>query len=227
MLDLKICPECGDRADAPVVLEGQLVCRRCDHRWAFRRLPLFALTGPSGGGKSTVGPALARLLSDEVVVLEQDVLWTGGLRDDVDGHPRFRSTWLRMAAMIHQNGRPVVLCGTVVPPEFEPLPERAFFSAIHYLALVAEPEVLAGRLRARPAWREWDEPRIAEMLEFTEWLRADAATMSPPVTLFDTTPVPLDTAVEHVAGWIRRTLREGRPASAAPPAGSPAVRRSR
>ena len=60
------------------------------------------------------------------------------LRDDVDGHPAFRSVWLRMAAMIHQSGRPVVLCGTVVPPEFEDLPERVFFSDIHYLALVGE-----------------------------------------------------------------------------------------
>ena len=76
--------------------------------------------------------------------------------------------------MLHQNGRPVVLCGTVAPPEFEPLPERAFFSDIHYLALVGHAGVAARRLRARPAWREWDEPRIEEMLEFNDWLRTSA-----------------------------------------------------
>ena len=153
VLDLKICPACGDRAQRPAVEEERLVCAACGHRAAFHRLPLFALTGPSGAWQVHGGAQLARRLSGEVVVLEQDVLWTGGLRDDVDGHPRFRSTWLRMAAMIHQSGRPVVLCGTVVPPEFEPLPERVFFADIHYLALVAEPEVLTRRLRARPAWR--------------------------------------------------------------------------
>ncbi|MBK1784247.1 AAA family ATPase [Prauserella cavernicola] len=218
MLDLKICPGCGDRADIPVVTEGQLVCARCGHRRPFHRLPLLALTGPSAAGKSTVGPELARRLSGEVVVLEQDVLWTAGLRDDVDGHPLFRSTWLRMAAMIHQSGRPVVLCGTVVPPEFEPLPERVFFSSIHYLALVADPGALAARLRARPAWREWDEPRIAEMLEFNDWLRADAATMSPPVSLFDTTDATLEAAVDHVEAWVRRVTsadrRSGSPGAA-------------
>lgn len=206
VLDLKICPACGDRADTPVVERGRLVCGPCGHGRAFHRLPLFALTGPSAAGKSTVGPELARRLSAEVVVLEQDVLWTGGLRDDVDGHPAFRSTWLRMAAMVHQSGRPVVLCGTVVPPEFEPLPERVFFSEIHYLALVADSEVLARRLRARPAWRGWDEPRIAEMLAFNEWLRAEAPGMSPPVELFDTTDVPLAVAADHAARWIERRL---------------------
>jgi predicted kinase len=202
MLDPRICPACGDRADVPLVDGDTRVCARCAHRWPFRRLPLFALTGPSGAGKSTVGPLLAERLAGRAVVLEQDVLWIAGLRDDIDGHPAFRSAWLRMAAMIHQNGRPVVLCGTVVPPEFEPLPERALFSDIHYLALVAEPETLACRLRARPAWRQWDEPRIAETLAFNAWLREHAAALDPPVLVFDTTAVPIEAAVDRAEGWI-------------------------
>lgn len=206
MLDLKICPACGDRAELPVVEGERLVCAVCGHRAAFHRLPLLALTGPSGAGKSTVGPELARRLQGEVVVLEQDVLWTGALRDDVDGHPAFRSTWLRMAAMIHQSGRPVVLCGTVVPAEFEPLPERVFFSRIHYLALVADSGVLARRLRGRPAWRGWNELRIAEMLAFNEWLRREGRSMSPPVELYDTTTVSLADSVEHAVRWVRRVL---------------------
>jgi gluconate kinase len=203
-LDLRICPACGDRADRPVVSGALITCARCGHEWPFRRLPLFALTGPSGAGKSTVGPMLAERLSGDAVVLEQDVLWTGALRDDVPGHPAFRSAWLRMAAMLHQNGRPVVLCGTVAPPEFEPLPERAFFSDIHYLALVGSPDSLRRRLRARPAWREWDEERIEEMLEFAEWLRT--ADHTPPVELLDTTDLPVTVAVDHVEKWVRAQL---------------------
>ncbi|WP_020668645.1 AAA family ATPase [Amycolatopsis nigrescens] len=206
MLDLRICPACGDRADRPVVSGEVLVCARCAHRWPFHRLPLFALTGPSAAGKSTVGPILARRLAGRAVVLEQDVLWTAGLRDDVDGHPEFRATWLRMAAMIHQNGTPVVLCGTVVPPEFEPLPERVFFSDIHYLALVGESATLAERLRVRPRWREWDEPRIEEMLEFNEWLRSSAATLDPPVDLFDTTDAGVGDAADYAYEWISGRL---------------------
>ncbi|MFG1639386.1 ABC transporter ATP-binding protein [Amycolatopsis sp. NPDC049252] len=196
-LDLRICPSCGDRAARPVAAGAVLTCARCEHRWPFTRLPLFALTGPSGAGKSTVGPLLLSRFAGEVVVLEQDVLWADALRDDVWA---FRSAWLRMAAMLHQNGRPVVLCGTVAPPEFEQLPERVFFSEIHYLALVSSAESLRRRLRARPAWREWDEPRIEEMLEFNDWLRNSG------VDVFDTTDVEAEDTADHAEKWIRSHL---------------------
>ncbi|WP_326956201.1 nucleoside kinase [Amycolatopsis sp. NBC_01286] len=200
-LDLRICPSCGDRADRPVAVGAELSCVRCGHRWPFRRLPLFALTGPSGAGKSTVGPLLTSRFAGEVVVLEQDVLWADALRGDIRA---FRAAWLRMAAMLHQNGRPVVLCGTVAPPELEPLPERVFFSEIHYLALVGSAESLRRRLRARPAWREWDEPRIEEMLEFNDWLQKSAPELG--VEVFDTTDVPPEATADHAEKWIRSHL---------------------
>ncbi|WP_169816242.1 AAA family ATPase [Nocardia miyunensis] len=211
MLDPNICPRCGERAARVTVDGDRWLCPHCGHDRAFRRLPLLALTGPSGAGKSTVAAALAHRLAGRAVVLEQDVLWVAGLRDDIDGHPEFRSVWLRLAAMIHQNGLPVVLCGTVAPPEFEPLPERAFFTDIHYLALVADPATLAARLRARPAWRAWDEPRIDEMIEFADWLRHHAATLDPPVELLDTTTAPLTATVDHVHSWIDRVLEPSPP----------------
>ncbi|MFD2489589.1 AAA family ATPase [Amycolatopsis jiangsuensis] len=198
-LDLRVCPACGDRARCPQVDGATLRCGLCGHRWPFRRLPLFALTGPSAAGKSTVGPRLAERLAGDALVLEQDVLWTGALQEDVPGHPAFRATWLRMAAMLHQNGSPVVLCGTVAPQELEPLPERVFFADVHYLALVADNETLRARLRARPAWREWDEPRIDEMLEFNLWIRGQ-------VDSIDTTEAPVSDVVTAVEKWVRSNL---------------------
>ncbi|MFD0776719.1 AAA family ATPase, partial [Streptomonospora algeriensis] len=202
-----ICPRCGDFTDRPAVdaaaPAGAVVCcARCGHRAPFRRLPLLCVTGPSGTGKSTVARLLLERLSAEFVVLEQDLLWTGGLRDSGTEHSLFRTTWLRTAAMIHQNGRPVVLCGTVVPPELEDLPERALFSDIRYLALTCAPDVLAARLRNRPAWREWDEPRIAEMLDYARWVGETAHEMDPPVDLLDTTRVPVERTAGEVARWV-------------------------
>src|ERR687893_436135 len=180
----RICDRCG------CLLELPLICGECGHRQSSARQPLFCLAGPSGTGKSTVARALLPRLSDRFVILEQDVLWLPELSDPTDEHRLFRSTWLRLAAMIGQNGRPVLLCGTVVPPELEPLPERALFTHIHYLALTCEAGVLAGRLRARPTWRRWDEARIAETLDYAAWLGTTASRLHPPVELLDTTAVP-------------------------------------
>ncbi|WP_018684792.1 AAA family ATPase [Actinokineospora enzanensis] len=200
-----ICPACGEWAEAPRVDGDVRVCPSCGHREPFARLPLFALTGPSGTGKSTVCRGLGGLLGGRAVVLEQDVLWIGALRDPYDDFGSFRRTWLRMAAMLNQNGRPTVLCGTVAPPQFEQRPERALFSEIHYLALVADDDVLDRRLRARPAWRGWDdEQRIADMLAFNAWVRSTVTT--PPMTLLDTSDTPVAETTRAVADWVLTRL---------------------
>jgi broad-specificity NMP kinase len=165
------------------------------------------LTGPSGTGKSTVCRRLTAHLGDRAVVLEQDILWIGAIQDPVDDFGPFRRAWLRMIAAIHQSGRPVVLCGTVAPPQLENRPERVLFSDIHYLALVADDEVLASRLRARPAWRGWqNEGRISDMLGFNTWVKTNAALTSPPMELLDTTDVAVEETTAAVVKWIESRL---------------------
>jgi predicted kinase len=211
-----ICAGCGAWISEPDVrADGSgavLACALCGHREPYRRLPLFALTGPSGTGKSTVGRRLVPLLDARAVVLEQDLLWVGALRDPAGDSAEFRQTWLRLAASVQQSGRPVVLCGTVAPPQFEPWPERVLFADIHYLALTCEPAVLAERLRGRPAWRAWDKERITEMLGFNEWVLREGEATKPPMTLLDTTSVSPDQTAADVAAWVLRWL-DGDPAA--------------
>lgn len=215
----QVCTRCDARADTPRVDPDPpaIVCRKCGHSQPFLRQPLLCLTGASGSGKSTAARVLLDRLHDRYVVVEQDILWQAGLRDTVG----FRAAWLRMAAMIGQSGRPVLLCGTVVPPEFEPLPERVLFSRIHYLALTCNPGVLAERLRARPAWRQWSEPRIAETLEFNDWIRAEAGSMRPPMRLLDSTRATVESIADRVCDWVRDRAGTDQADQAAPAGGEP------
>ncbi|MCC6436501.1 MAG: AAA family ATPase [Acidimicrobiales bacterium] len=211
LLDLRVCPACGERAAPHLVSEDppRLGCQFCGAERSVVRGPLFCLTGSSGVGKSTVASLVGRRLAGVVTTLEQDVLWHPRLADIPNGTAWFRATWLRLAAMVAQHGPPVLLCGTVVPAELEAQPERCLFSGIHYLALTAPAEVLAARLRARPAWRGWDEARIAEMLGFAAELERDAARLHPPVRLLDTTGREAPELAADVAAWVLAALPAG------------------
>jgi len=177
-------------------------CTNCGHHEPFVQLPVFLVTGPSGTGKSAVCRLLPGLLGDPYVVLEQDLVWLAGLRDPADDFAQFRRAWLNLVAAINQTGRPVVLCGTVVPQQLSACPELALVGDPLYLALVCDDDVLAARLRARPAWRDWDEPRIAEMLDFNTWVKTNAPTTDPPMHLLDTTTATVETTAAAVAEWI-------------------------
>jgi hypothetical protein len=177
--------------------EPAVVCPLCGHRRPFLRLPLFQVTGASGAGKSWVCRDLPRALP-ECVVLDQDILLSGLPWE------QHRRNWLRVAMNIHQGGRSTVLVATQLPDHYEQLPERAWFSDIHYLALVCDAEKIAERLRQRPAWRGATADRIAEAEAFNEWLRTNAASTSPPMTLLDTTDVDPAETVAAVAAWVRR-----------------------
>ena len=52
------------------------------------------------------------------------------------------------------------------------------------------------------AWREWDEPRIVEMLEYAAWLERNAATLDPPVELLDTTERSIEETAAAVCEWL-------------------------
>jgi hypothetical protein len=99
-----------------------------------------------------------------------------------------------------------VFLATQLPEHYERLPERAWFSEIHYLALVCNNEVLARRLRERPAWRGMTDDRMREMQSFNQWLMTHATATSPPMTLLDTGESDPAATVAAVATWVRRRL---------------------
>ncbi len=111
----------------------------------------------------------------------------------------YRETWLRVAKNINQAGRPVLLYGSAVSSQFEQCSERRFFARIHTLALVCEPDILAGRLRARPSWRSADgDEFIQNMLNFNRWLIDHS---SSELSILDTSNASLEDTASAILRW--------------------------
>lgn len=201
-----VCPNCGEyRVDKIVLPEGPYaVCPVCEYRHRFVRLPLFVVTGASGTGKTTTCLAAATSAKN-FVVMESDILWVDEFNQSETDYRRYRELWLRVCKNISQAGKPVILCGSCIPSQFESCVERRYFSAIHYLALVCDDEALASRLRSRPAWRGTsDDEYIARHVEFNRWLKQNARSTEPPMTLLDTTEITVDESVERLLHWATK-----------------------
>jgi hypothetical protein len=200
-----VCIACGlSHVEPESDGSGHLVCSSCGDRRDFRRLPLLLVGGPAGAGKSTVGAALLGEVT-EAVLIESDLLWRREFDTPGDGYKDYFRLWLRLAAHISQSGRPAALFGAgfAVPHNAEGLPERRLFSAVHYLGLVCDDDVLASRLRARPTWRNTTDELVEEHVRFNHWLKEHAAATAPPVTLVDTTRAAVAETAALVARWIR------------------------
>lgn len=207
---LNVCTACGlSHVEPEMGAAGEPVCPACgEARRGLRRLPLLLVGGPAGAGKSTAGALLLGRL-EEAVLIEGDLLWRKEFDTPEDGYNSYSRLWLRLAAHISQSGRPVALFGAgfAVPHNVEGLPERALFSAVHYLGLTCDDAVLVSRLRARPKWRNTTGELIAEHVRFNHWLKEHAGSTSPPVTLLDTTSDTPEATAARVADWIRSHSR--------------------
>lgn len=205
-----VCPNCGEyRADKRIDPAGPYaVCPVCGHAHRFVQLPLFILTGASGAGKTAVCMELAYTLK-EAVMIENDIFWCHAFNTPETDYREYREHCLRVCKNIGQSGKPVVLCGSAVPSQFEACVERRYFSTIYYMALACEDAVLENRLKKRPAWRQaGSEEFLRKQLEFNRYFYDRFLQEKYPVRLFDTTHTTSRQAAENIAGWVREILSE-------------------
>jgi predicted ABC-type ATPase len=200
-----VCPQCGEYSVKKTIDPSgpYAICPFCHYAHPFLQQPLFIITGPSGGGKTTICLELVSHLK-ECVVMEADILWGILSTTPEQGYQDYHNTWLRFAKNIGQAGRPVVLCGTFLPEQLEVCPERRYFSTLHYLALVCDDSLLSERLRQRPQWRKaGSDDYVGRMVQFNRWLKEHAATTHPPISLYDNSQRSLQETTKDVTQWIR------------------------
>jgi hypothetical protein len=187
---------CGPDATLERVGSARLRCPRCGDQQTVPALPLFVVTGASGTGKTTITGPLRHALPGCEVFDTDVILQTAAL-----GWDTFGNTWLRLAHAIALNGRVTVLCGSMMPGNLEALPARKLIGPIRSCTLDCPDDVLAARLRDRPAWRGTStEAAIAHQQRFGAWLRANIE------PCYDTSQHgPAETA-EHVAAWINQSM---------------------
>lgn len=164
--------------------------------------PLFVVTGASGVGKSTTCEELFKNEAGKpYLVMEGDLLWDDDLYDTPeDNYRAFRSIWMHLCSNISQCGKPVVLCGGGPPEQFENLPEREFFTEIHYLAVVCDSEALENRMKN--GRRITDENWLKGSAAFNNWLKENASSTEPAITLLDITGKTPAEAAAEAERWI-------------------------
>lgn len=182
------------------------VCPDCGHKHKFKKLPLFIITGASGAGKSTICTELAAAIP-EVIVMESDILWRSEFNNPENNYREYRELWLRVCKNISQGGKPVVLCGSAIPEQFENCMERRYFSKLHYLAVVCNDKVLGERLKARPAYRNCgNDEFIKGHIQFNNWFKLNHDKITPNITLLDNTSDSVEESVSKVRSWILEEL---------------------
>ena len=173
-----------------------LRCLRCGSQSWLPALPLFVVTGASGAGKSTIAGPLRSLLHGCLVIEADVILHVAAL-----GWDTWRNTWLQLAHAAALGGQPTVLTGALTPDQLECLPGRKLIGSIHFALLDCPDDVMADRLRARPAWRESSSPaKVTEHQRFAAWLRARITPS------FDTSTTSAAEVADGVAAWVQALL---------------------
>lgn len=204
---INLCGQCGAYIVEKEIVESgdYAVCPRCGIKRKFLRMPLFIVTGASGAGK-TAACGLLQQMTRQAAVLEGDILWDDRFNTPDNNYREYRELWLRVCKNISQCGKPVVLCGSATPEQFECCAERRYFSVIHYLAVVCGEETLQKRLRNGRGVT--DENWIHSSLEFNRWLKENAQKTAPQIHLVDNSRLSKEETAGKILRWLNAELNQ-------------------
>ena len=93
-----------------------------------------------------------------------------------------------------------MLCGCVVPKQFELCNGRSSFSSIYYLAVVSDDNALEDRMRL--GRNVMDDNWIKSSIDFNRWLMNNADKTNPHIKLLNNTKLTPEEAAEIADAWI-------------------------
>lgn len=198
---LNTCIKCKKYSvDKEISQDGKfMTCPFCGYEQEINRMPLFIITGASAAGKSTISTQLF-LKEKDYIVMESNILWGDVYNEPETEYRNYRELWLRFCKNISQIGKPVVLCGSAIPKQFENCMERRYFSEIYYLAVVCDNDILLKRLTEYRHFE--DQGLIKASIEFNTWLKANAHKTNPKIQLLDNSHLTVEEATEIIESWI-------------------------
>jgi broad-specificity NMP kinase len=179
-----------------MIIDGSYtVCPDCGYKQPFLKLPLLIITGASGTGKSTVMSKLLGKLNN-YIILESDILVFIFINWNLHV---YLETWLRICKNISQSGKPVILFGGLgVPNDIMSCVEKRYFSAVYYLALVCDNNVLEKRLLTRPVWMGITREYINQQTKNNSTLKK---CKSNNIEFIDTTSASVEETADAIIKW--------------------------
>ena len=202
-----ICPNCGNYRWDKNVTETEIICPRCSHRWGYRRLPIFILSGCSGVGKTTTGQELLRRQTD-FIVLDADIFYNIMPHETVEDYMAQTEQMLSLSRNLMQSGKPILWtragCLDLLPHAYN----SRFFSAIHCLALTCEESAL--RKRMREGRGITDKGRLNSSAEYNRYFETHDRIGEQAFETLDITHLSVSEVADRVEAWVRAKMGEYR-----------------
>lgn len=195
------CRKCGNyQWDKDISEDGkQVVCPNCNHRWNFKSLPLFILTGCSGVGKTTTAQELQQRETN-YIVMDADIYTFMG-----EDYSARAEQLLHFSKNIMQGGMPLMWTMAGALEKLEEAYNRRFFQEIHYLCLFCGDDELVHRMKNGRGIS--NEQWIEGSLNHNKYLREHNEIDDVFYEKFDITGKPVEEVADYVNAWIYSKLK--------------------
>lgn len=199
-----ICPNCGNYRWDKTVTETEIVCPRCHHRWRYRRLPLFILSGCSGVGKTTTGQALLTRQTD-FIVLDADLFYNIMPHDSDADYLRQVEQMQSHSRNLMQSGKPVLWTMAGNLDKLYQTYNCRFFSAIYCLALTCGESALRERMTKGRGIT--DEGWIQSSVDYNRYFMTHNRIGEQVFETLEITDLSVNEVADRVQAWVMEKMR--------------------